>query len=160
LEKVLYNSNYTFAFPQNLYFFLAKFFPFNKTFIFFWLNFYLFRNLYLFGKVVKTEMMQPFCIRHHINVHPNVSITFVTINAPKKFITLRLPPLRMMTKNRFGHHRIGDQIFHCLVTELGNQIFLIANFWSPQLMNIFFQFAQKHFGSYPNNFNCLVNNGH
>jgi hypothetical protein len=70
LEKVLYNSNYTFAFPQNLYFFLPKFLPFNKP-------------LSLFDRVVKTEMMQPFCIRHHINVRPNVSITYVTTNAPK-----------------------------------------------------------------------------
>lgn len=71
-----------------------------------------------------------------------------------------LPPLCMMTKNRFGHHKIGDQIFHYPVIELGNQKNLIANFWSPQLMNNFFQFAQNHFGSYFNNFNCLVNNGH
>ncbi len=126
---------------------MAKFLPFNKP-------------LSFFGKVVKTEMMQPFCIRHHINVRPNVSITFVTTNAPKKFITFKLPPSCMMTKNRFGHQRIGDQIFHCHVTELGNQKKFIANFWSPQLMNNFFQFAQKHFGSYPNNFNYLVNNGH
>jgi len=66
-------------------------------------------------------MMQPFCIGHHFNIRPNVLVTFVTTNAQKTFITFELPPLCMMTKNRFGHHKIGDQIFNCHVTELGNQ---------------------------------------
>jgi hypothetical protein len=125
------------------------------------LYFYLLiKLLSLFGKVVKTQMMQPFCIGHHINVRPNMSITFVMTNAQKKFITFELPPLCMMTKTRFGHHRIGDQIFNCLVTKLGNQKHLVSNSWSSQLMNICFLFAQKKIGSYPNNFTFLVNNGH
>ncbi len=49
----------------------------------------------------------------------------------KKFITLELPPLCMVTKNEFGYHKIGDQMFNFLVTELHDEIFSIANFWLP-----------------------------
>jgi hypothetical protein len=35
----------------------------------------------------------------------------IKTNATKKFLTPKLPPLRMAIKNKFGRHRIGDQNF-------------------------------------------------
>jgi hypothetical protein len=52
-------------------------------------------------KVVKTNMTCQFCIGHHINIHPNASITSIKTDARKSFVTLGLPPLQLVTKNRF-----------------------------------------------------------
>jgi hypothetical protein len=56
--------------------------------------------------VIKTNLMWPFCIRHHIDVHPNMSIAFVRTDAQKKLITHDLPLLCMVTKNELNCHRI------------------------------------------------------
>jgi hypothetical protein len=49
-------------------------------------------------KVVKTNVMWPFCIEHHINDCPNTFVTSVRTKPQKKFFTLGLPPLCIMTK--------------------------------------------------------------
>jgi hypothetical protein len=52
-------------------------------------------------------------------------------NTKNKIIALELPPLCMVTKNKFDYHRIGDQMFNFLVTQLHDEFFSIANFWLP-----------------------------
>ncbi len=60
-------------------------------------------------KVVKTNVTLPICVRHHIDICPNVSITSIKTNTSKFFNTLGLPLLCMMTENRFNRHKIGNQ---------------------------------------------------
>jgi hypothetical protein len=62
-------------------------------------------------RVVKIDMTWPFCIRHHTDVCPNVSIVFVKTNTQKTIITFELPSLCLASKNKSGCHKIGDQIF-------------------------------------------------
>jgi hypothetical protein len=54
------------------------------------------------------DLTCPFCIKHHINVHPKTSVLF--IKTKKKIIFTRMPPRHMLTKNEFGHYIFGDQI--------------------------------------------------
>ncbi len=80
-------------------------------------------------KVVKIDVMQPFCIAHHINIYPN---------ARNNMLTFGLPPLQLVTKNKFrspilwrpknfGHQPYGDQNFS--ITNLA----MTKSFWSPNL---------------------------
>jgi len=74
------------------------------------------------GRVVKTNVTWSLCIKHHIDVHHDASITSIKIDAWIYFITPGLPPLCMAIENGFSHHKIHDQIFNFHVIE---------NFWSP-----------------------------
>jgi hypothetical protein len=59
-------------------------------------------------KVVKTNVMWPFCIEHHINDCPNTFVTSVRTKPQKKFFTLGLPPIMYHDQNGFGCHMIGN----------------------------------------------------
>ncbi len=74
--------------------------------------------------------MGPFCIKHHNNVHPDVSIASFKINTWKALITPNLLSLYMIIKNEFDHHKIG------------NEFFLIASFWSPYSILIMIQWSR------------------
>ncbi len=52
-------------------------------------------------KVVKTNMTCQFCIEHHIDIRPNMSIASIKTDARKSLVTLGLTPLQLATKNRF-----------------------------------------------------------
>ncbi len=60
-----------------------------KTFcvnLFFYL---IFGNIFIFiAKLIKIDMTQPFCVEHHINVHPNALVVFVRTNIRNFFLTL------------------------------------------------------------------------
>jgi hypothetical protein len=62
----------------------------------------------LYSRVIKIDVMWPFCVKHHINVHLDMLVVFIKNNAQKKLITHQLPLLCVVAKNKFGHHRIGD----------------------------------------------------
>jgi hypothetical protein len=98
------------------------------------------------SKVIKINVTWPFCVEHHIDIHPNASIAFVKIDIGKKFITSKLPPLCMVIENECNHQRIGNGIFNFPVTKLGNWKVSITNFWSTWLAIENFQFVQKNLG--------------
>jgi hypothetical protein len=98
------------------------------------------------SKVIKTDVTWPFSVEHHIDIHLDASIAFVKIDIRKKFITPKLPPLCMVTKNEYNHHMISNEIFNFLVTKLGNWKVLITNFWLPWLAIENFQSVQKKLG--------------
>ncbi len=52
-------------------------------------------------RVVKTDMTCPFCIRCHVGIHLNAFVVFVKMEEGKSLVVLRLPPLRLVTKNGF-----------------------------------------------------------
>ncbi len=52
-------------------------------------------------KVVKTNMTRPFCVGRHIGICLNVSIASVKMDAWKKLLKFRLPPLWLVIKNGF-----------------------------------------------------------
>lgn len=52
-------------------------------------------------KVVKIDVKQSFCVNHHIDVHPDMSIAFVNMDARIFLLTFRQPSLQMATKNEF-----------------------------------------------------------
>jgi hypothetical protein len=56
-------------------------------------------------------MTHSFCIKCHVRIHPFVLVVSIKINARKKFLTPRLPPLHIVPTNRFGYHIISDQNF-------------------------------------------------
>ncbi len=116
-------------------------------------------------KVVKTNMMKPFCVRHHVDVHVDSPlVAFVKTNTQKKFITPKLSPLCMLTKTRFDRLAIGDWVFNFPITKLDDQTFWSSTFnhhnrrlkiSNCQLSGIkvgnqiFFNLPQKKFRSCP-----------
>jgi hypothetical protein len=48
--------------------------------------------------VVKMNMMHPFCVKHHVNICRDTSITSIKINAWNIFITFGLPPFCKVKK--------------------------------------------------------------
>jgi hypothetical protein len=59
--------------------------------------------------VIKTNLTWPFCIRRHIDVHPDTSVPFVGTSTQNILITHKLPLLCIVTKIEFNCHRIGNQ---------------------------------------------------
>jgi hypothetical protein len=41
--------------------------------------------------------MQPFFVKHHVNIRPNALVTSIKIDARNNFITPELPPLCVVT---------------------------------------------------------------
>jgi hypothetical protein len=66
-------------------------------------------HITLLGMVIKTNVMWPFSIEHHISICPNTSVASIKTNTRKKKIPPELPPLCMATKTKFSRHKIGDQ---------------------------------------------------
>ncbi len=58
--------------------------------------------------VDKTNVMCPFCVGHHVNVHSDVLVASIMTDARKKKFTPQLPLLCMATKNGFNRYRISD----------------------------------------------------
>jgi len=54
------------------------------------------------------NVMQPSCIRHHINIFPNAFVESFKMDAQFFKTRPRLPLLRMVIENRFTHHMIGN----------------------------------------------------
>lgn len=50
-------------------------------------------------KLTKTNVTQPFCVEHHVNIHFIALVPYVKIDTRKKFFSLGLPPLNMAVKN-------------------------------------------------------------
>jgi hypothetical protein len=90
--------------------------------------------------VDKTNMMCPFCVGHHVNIHSDVLVASIMTNARKKF---NLHPsclcyvwqpkvdsiaIELVIENIFGHHKINNRIFNFLIRKFSNQKFSIANF--------------------------------
>jgi hypothetical protein len=80
------------------------------------------KQMPILGRVIKIDVTWPFCVGCHINIYLDASFTSIKIDGRKNFITFGLPPLHMVTRNEFGHHRIS--------IDLG---LMIEIFWSPIL---------------------------
>jgi hypothetical protein len=52
-------------------------------------------------RVVKIDVMYPVCIGCHVDIHPNVFITFVRMDVGKYWVILRSPLLQLVTKKEF-----------------------------------------------------------
>lgn len=77
------------------------------------------------SRVVKINVTQPFCVKRHIDIYPNILVMSVGIDAWNFLITPRLPPKCMATKNEFG------------CTRTSNQKKFVTNFQSPQSIAIY-----------------------
>jgi hypothetical protein len=65
-------------------------------------------------RVVKINMMCPFCVESHISIRPDMSVTFVKRDARKSLVILELPPLQLAIKNGFWlMYAWRLRIFHC-----------------------------------------------
>jgi hypothetical protein len=115
-------------------------------------------------------MIWPFCTRHHIDDHLDTSVTSTKTNAPKNLITPKRPMLCMPIKNKFNHHKIGNQKQIWINHRIQNRTFkFFLTRWQKISLPTFgchswrtnvlgppkkiFPFAQKQF-------NYLIINGH
>jgi len=76
-------------------------------------------------KVVKTNMMCTFCVRHHNGICFNVFATFVKTCVGKSLVTFRLPLLPLI--EIFNHQTYGDQkhfVAIFLVCHFGHAIYM------------------------------------
>lgn len=101
--------------------------------------------------VIKTNLMWPFCIRHHIDVHLDTLVAFVRTDAQKNLITHGLPLLCMATKNEFNCHRIDDWKFLVVIFDCQLSINTI-NFGHHPMILIALMVTKTHFQS--KNFGC------
>jgi hypothetical protein len=53
------------------------------------------------GRVVKIDVMFPFCVMCHVGVHPDMFVTSIRTNIRKSLVTFELPLLQLVTKNGF-----------------------------------------------------------
>jgi hypothetical protein len=56
--------------------------------------------------VIRINMMHPFCVRYHINIHLDVKQ-----NVRNFFLKLGLAPLHIMIENGFDYHKINEKKF-------------------------------------------------
>jgi len=124
---------------QNLYFFLAKFLPFNKTFIFFWLNFYLLIKPYLFStRLLKLKWCNHFAL--------GTISTFVLMCQSH---LSQLIHKKLSLHSGYPHYvwwQKIDSITIRLVTKFSIVLSLnwvTKKFWSPQLIEHFFSICSK-----------------
>jgi hypothetical protein len=73
-------------------------------------------------RAVKIDMTRPFFVKRHVSVYSNTFIAFVKMDIGKSLVILELPPLWLVTKNRFwslilwqlknfNHQACGDRNF-------------------------------------------------
>ncbi len=65
------------------------------------------------SRVVKTNMMCPFCVGRHVGVHPNMFVVSIRMDVGKSLVTLGLLSLWLATKNKFR-----SPSFQCVIVAL------------------------------------------
>lgn len=71
--------------------------------------------------VIKSDVMCPFCVRHHVDICVKVLVAFVKTYAKKFFLTPRLDPFIWWPKT------------YQVTTKIGNQIcFWLSILWHPK----------------------------
>lgn len=111
-------------------------------------------------------MMQPICVRYHVNIRPNTfvtSITSVRTNIGKIFNTFKLSSLCMVTKIRFSCHRSSNwnwiwlpQLSIATIHDrkvFGSSLNFFAIIWLKAAID---PMIKQKFGHCPNNFWALL----
>jgi hypothetical protein len=72
-------------------------------------------HITLLSRVIKTNVMWPFCIERHIGICPNTLVASIKTNTRKKKIPPKLPPSCMATKQNSVTTRLVIKKFQSLI---------------------------------------------
>ncbi len=63
------------------------------------------------AKLIRMDMIHPFCVGHHVIIHLNALVLSIKMNAKKKSIFTRVAHGHMVTKKEFSCHNYNNQKF-------------------------------------------------